>query len=232
MLYTKTIGTGPDLVLLHGWGFNADLFEPLVARYQSHYRITVVDLPGHGRSQALAGGLQTWSDAIIKVLPKNPIILGWSLGGLLAIEIASKVSVSKLILLASTPKFVQDSDWKYGIDAEHFGQFSQALTLNPTKGIKRFVSLQTRDKSQLRDLNQAIEKLPATPGALAQGLEILLNTDLSAKLLTLTTEVQAILGEKDTLVPKKIQHWYQQHNIKTTLLNSGHIPFLDQDFSL
>jgi pimeloyl-[acyl-carrier protein] methyl ester esterase len=42
-------------------------------------------------------------------LPNNPILLGWSLGGLLAINIANKIKISQLILLASTPKFIKDN---------------------------------------------------------------------------------------------------------------------------
>jgi pimeloyl-[acyl-carrier protein] methyl ester esterase len=73
-------------------------------------------------------------------LPNNPILLGWSLGGLLAINIANKIKVSALILVAATPKFVQTNDWVYGIDAYNFHQFSDALSLNLSKGFKRFIS--------------------------------------------------------------------------------------------
>ena len=103
MLYSHTTGTGPDLALLHGWGFNAELFNNLIDQYQDQYRITKIDLPGHGRSAEVAGGIDEWSNEIIKILPNNPILLGWSLGGLLAINIATKIKLSKLILVASTP---------------------------------------------------------------------------------------------------------------------------------
>ncbi|MBT6021836.1 MAG: alpha/beta fold hydrolase, partial [Candidatus Thioglobus sp.] len=111
MLYTSTTGTGKDLVLLHGWGFNADLFNALIEKYQNQYRITKIDLPGHGRSKDVAGGIDEWCDEIIKILPKNPILLGWSLGGLLAINIATKIQLSRLILIASSPNFVQNKNW-------------------------------------------------------------------------------------------------------------------------
>ena len=48
MLYSSAIGTGKDLVLLHGWGFNADLFNDLIKTHKEQYRITKIDLPGHG----------------------------------------------------------------------------------------------------------------------------------------------------------------------------------------
>jgi pimeloyl-[acyl-carrier protein] methyl ester esterase len=46
MLYSHTVGQGQTLVLLHGWGFNAELFNTLIEQYKNQYRITVIDLPG------------------------------------------------------------------------------------------------------------------------------------------------------------------------------------------
>ena len=232
MLYSSTIGIGPDLVLLHGWGFNSELFNDLIDRYKNQYRITMIDLPGHGRSDDVNGGLDEWCDEIIKNLPDNPILLGWSLGGLLAINIATKIKISKLILVASTPKFVQSEDWPYGIDENNFRQFSDALQLNLSKGLKRFVSLQTQDKAQLKALNQSIDKFPASTKALNQGLEILLTTDLVDEFNQLKMSIEVILGNHDTLVPYRISNWYDKAKIKTQVLNTGHLPFLHKDFTL
>jgi pimeloyl-[acyl-carrier protein] methyl ester esterase len=232
MLFSSAIGTGPDLVLLHGWGFNSELFNDLIDRYKNQYRITMIDLPGHGRSDDVSGGLDEWCDEIIKNLPDNPILLGWSLGGLLAINISTKIKISKLILVASTPKFVQSENWPYGIDKKNFRQFSDALKLNLSKGLKRFVSLQTQDKSQLEILNQSIDKFPASTKALNQGLEILLTTDLLDEFNQLKIPIKVILGNHDTLVPYRISNWYDKAIIKTQMLNTGHLPFLHKDFTL
>ena len=232
MLYSSTIGTGPDLVLLHGWGFNSELFNNLVEQHKGQFRITMIDLPGHGRSDEVGGGITEWCDEIIKILPNNPILLGWSLGGLLAISIATKIKISKLILVASTPRFVRSDDWPYGIDENNFRQFSDALQLNLTKGLKRFVSLQTQDKNQLKALSQSIEKFPASTKALNQGLEILLTTDLVDEFNQLKIPIKVILGNHDTLVPYRISNWYDKAKLKTQVLNTGHLPFLHNDFTL
>ena len=232
MLYSATIGTGKDLVLLHGWGFNADLFNDLIETYKDQYRITKIDLPGHGRSDEVAGEIDEWCDEIIKILPNKPILLGWSLGGLLAINIAHKVQISKLILVASSPNFVQNDHWKFGIDADNFKQFSDALQLNLSKGLKRFVSLQTQDKSTLKLLNQSIDQFPASTTALNQGLEILLSTDLTEKFLSLNIDMKIILGRKDTLIPSAISRWYESQSIDISILDTGHLPFLNAGFEL
>jgi pimeloyl-[acyl-carrier protein] methyl ester esterase len=232
MLYNRTIGVGEDLVLLHGWGFNSDVFEDLVAQYKTQYRLTVIDLPGHGRSDIVEGDIESWCGEIIKILPNNPILLGWSLGGLLAMNIARKINLSQLILLASSPKFVKTDDWRYGIDGDNFHQFSDALSLNLSKGLKRFVSLQGTNKSQLKSFIKSMDIMPATSMALEQGLGFLLVGDLRQPFKQLKMPIQVILGKQDTLIPIDLQEWYVQQNIQVTILDTGHLPFLHQDFEL
>ena len=159
-------------------------------------------------------------------------MLGWSLGGLLAINIAHQVQISKLILVASSPNFVQNDHWKFGIDADNFKQFSDALQLNLSKGLKRFVSLQTQDKSKLKVLNQSIDQFPASTIALNQGLEMLLSTDLTEKFLALNINMKIILGRKDTLIPSAISSWYESQSIDIAILDTGHLPFLNAGFEL
>jgi len=68
MLWHKTIGKGPNLVLLHGWGFSSDIFQKLIEKYKKSYCITVIDLPGHGRSDDVDGGLESWCEELIQFI--------------------------------------------------------------------------------------------------------------------------------------------------------------------
>ncbi|MDE2197215.1 MAG: alpha/beta fold hydrolase, partial [Gammaproteobacteria bacterium] len=52
-IYTQTVGRGPDLVLVHGWGVHGGIWDTLLPALVQHYRITCVDLPGHGYSRAV-----------------------------------------------------------------------------------------------------------------------------------------------------------------------------------
>jgi len=232
MLYSNTIGSGNNIVMLHGWGLNSEVFGSLIDKHKDQYSITVVDLPGHGQSDDVDGGIEEWCDEIIKVLPSNPIIMGWSLGGLIAIRIATKINISKLVLVAATPKFVQSGYWKLGIDANSFNQFSESLHLDQSNCLKHFASLQTNDKSQLNKLNSFIENRPASAVSLEQGLKILLDTDLTQELTKLVVPIKAILGSNDKLIPIEICDWFSSNNIATTVLNTGHLPFLHPNFTL
>jgi len=232
MLYSETIGTGPNLVMLHGWGFSSALFSRVIDKYKNQYQITLIDLPGHGRSDNVDGGIDEWCNEIINILPENPILLGWSLGGLIAINIASKSKISNLILVASTPNFIKSFNWEYGIDINNFKNFSESIQADISKGLKRFISLQTTQKSRLRELSNLIDEYPASPSSLEQGLKLLYSTDVSNELKDLSIPIQAILGKNDVLVPKKLSYWYECQGIPVTIINTGHLPFLHSDFKL
>lgn len=51
MLYCQSWGSGPDLVLLHGWGMHGGVWDDTVEAFIDDWRVTVIDLPGHGRRQ-------------------------------------------------------------------------------------------------------------------------------------------------------------------------------------
>ncbi|MBT5984698.1 MAG: alpha/beta hydrolase, partial [Thiotrichales bacterium] len=97
---------------------------------------------------------------------------------------------------------------------------------------KRFVSLQSKDKSQIQELHHSIQKYPASKSALDIGLKIILNSDLSDAYKNISVPKTCILGSLDTLVPVKIQDWYDDAGSKTYVLRSGHLPFLDSNFKI
>ena len=232
MLWHKTIGDGPSLVLLHGWAFNSDIFQSLIDKYKANYRITVIDLPGHGRSRDIDGNIESWCNELTKIIPEQSILLGWSLGGLLSTYIASQIEISKLILVAATPCLINNENWNYGISSEVFDQFAINLKNDSTKSLKRFVSLQSKDKSQLQELYKSIQKYPPSYSALNNGLEIIINSDLRDIYKDIAVPKTTILGSLDTLVPVKIKEWYEAVGSQTSIICSGHLPFIDKDFKL
>ena len=232
MLWHRTVGKGPNLVLLHGWAFNSDVFQALVIKYKKDYRITVIDLPGHGRSLDLDGGIDTWCNEIIKFIPEKSILLGWSLGGLLSIFIANKIKLNELILVASSPCLVNNDNWNLGIKNEVFDQFVINLKTDSTRALKRFVSLQSKNKSQINELHKSIQKYPASQSALDNGLEIIINSDLRDQYINILTPKKCILGNHDTLIPAKIQDWYEDNASKTHIIKTGHLPFLEKNFEI
>jgi len=104
-LATRSWGDGPLLVLLHGFTQNAGAWGPFGAALGRSRRILAIDLPGHGGSSAVAADLGRSAELVLETVGDEPIdLLGYSLGGRLALELAlgAPHRVSRLVLLGAT----------------------------------------------------------------------------------------------------------------------------------
>ena len=103
----KQYGKGDDIVLLHGWGQNIEMMIPLGDKFKDNYRITIIDLPGFGLSEepkevfSVFDYTEVVHELLIGLDINNPIIMGHSFGGRIAIIYASKYEVCKLVLFGS-----------------------------------------------------------------------------------------------------------------------------------
>ena len=205
----------PVLALVHGWGMNARMFDALADLLASEFDVRALDLPGHGGRDAQAdNSLQTWADDLARQLPDGATLLGWSLGGQVAMRAAldHPHKVARLVLLASTPKFVATEAWERGMAPADLQDFGTALLADPQSTLLRFLSLQTRgmpgQKTLLQQLRQMLLAAPvARSEALAAGLAILRDTDLRDELPRLTQPTLVLHGALDTLTPPAAGAW-------------------------
>ena len=208
-LQVELRGAGPTLVMLHGWGLNSAAWSPLLPRLEQRFRLVLVDLPGHGRNRAAAvtPGLAGWAAAVAEVAPPGSAWLGWSLGGQVAMTAAlAGHDIRRLVLVATTPRFVTAPDWPCAVPGEVLAGFAASLARDHDKTVRDFLSLQLRGDMRaatlLRTLRALLAASPAPdPAALAAGLEILAHTDLRTQLPTLARPALVLAGERDRLTP-------------------------------
>ncbi|WP_144211572.1 pimeloyl-ACP methyl ester esterase BioH [Shewanella donghaensis] len=226
---------GKDVVLLHGWGVNSAVFHPLQTAL-SEYRVHYVDLPGFGDSEANENDIKAWATALAQALPENAIWLGWSLGGLVATQIAIShpQSVKALITVASSPCFMaqEQPEWP-GIDPKVLSQFHQQLNINLAKTVERFLAIQamgsdSAKKDMLTIKRLVLAKPLPSQAVLDQGLAMLRDVDLRPELHKITQPWLRIWGRCDSLVPKKIINLLPQAtSIKDVIHNkASHAPFI------
>ncbi|NVJ50423.1 MAG: pimeloyl-ACP methyl ester esterase BioH [Gammaproteobacteria bacterium] len=211
--YFEQIGAGPDVVFLHGWGIHGGIFEHLYPELSAHCRITNIDLPGFGRSPLPN---QTYSlsmvvDQLLSVMPENAIVLGWSLGGLIASHIALEhpQRVSALVTVGSSPRFIQDDDWPDAMKPAVMENFMTLLEEDYESTLIRFLAIQTMGSESQRDDIQRLKETVFIHGqpavkALRGGLKILQETDLRAKLGEISQPTLRLYGRLDGLVPQKV----------------------------
>jgi len=212
-MFVENIGQGQDLVLLHGWAMHGGVFDSLVKKLIPNYRVHIVDLPGFGNSREDDGvyKLDEVTDILISELNKleikNSILIGWSLGGLIAQNICVRDSklVSKLVLIASIPKFIFSEDWGNGIDESLLSVFHISMQDDYRKTVLRFLSLQVLGDElamlQLRLLRQEIfTRGEPNIDALKSGLNILQQSDLRPIVGKITQPCLFVAGTQDQIV--------------------------------
>ena len=110
-IYYWIVGEGKrELVFLHGWAGKSEWWIRQIPALSKEYRMILVDLPGHGQSESLSKyGEKTLCSVlteIIKILDvRKPVLFGWSLGGVVALQYAldHPNKISGLILIDTLP---------------------------------------------------------------------------------------------------------------------------------
>jgi pimeloyl-[acyl-carrier protein] methyl ester esterase len=214
-LHVASSGSGPDLLLIHGWGMHGAIWEGVAEQLARRFRVHAVDLPGMGDSpvcdpytpQHLVGQLA-------QLLPPRAVVCGWSLGGQLAVRLALEYPdrVGRLVLVGSTPRFVNENGWTCGMEAGVFVQFADQVANDYQATMGKFLGLQAFGGDSPRELiRQLRERFALRPQpdrqALQQALDILLTTDLRECLPGLTQPVLVLHGDRDTLAPVAAAHW-------------------------
>jgi len=236
-LHVDVVGSGLPLVLLHGWAMHGGIFAPLVTALRRRRTLHIVDLPGHGHNRdcGVPLALDAVAHAVLDAVPDAPWC-GWSLGGLVALRAAALLpgQVGALAMLCATPRFVVADDWPHGMPAKVFGDFAAGLREDWRATIERFIALEAfgsdHMREELRMLRDAVlaHGEPATH-VLAEGLQVLEDSDLREALPALRMPSLWIGGRRDRLVnPQAMQASaaLAPESRYVQVEHAGHAPFL------
>ena len=236
-LFIHTEGRGDiDVVLLHGWAMHGCVFAPLVEALRDRCTLHVVDLPGHGRSRDCNVSLRPaeCANAIAERMP-SAIWLGWSLGGLYALQAALDFprQVQSLAMLCASPRFVRGEGWPHAVSPEILQDFGRDLETDYDGTLERFLALETLGsdcaKADLRKLRaDTFNESRPQVRALTEGLEVLEHTDLRSRLHELQPPSAWVAGRRDRLVPWQAMQWSaaQCGGAFTCIAGGGHAPFI------
>jgi pimeloyl-[acyl-carrier protein] methyl ester esterase len=223
--------------MLHGWGMHSGVWGGVVERLARHWRLHLVDLPGHGESSHL--GLEPdLAGLAARIAEQTPPAawLGWSMGGLLALQAAidRPRQVPRLLLVATNPSFVVRPHWPHGVDEALFTGFAEELGRDFEGTLNRFLVLETLGsdtaRASLRQLKANLHNGRAPDvRALHSGLRILRDTDYTRTLAAITQPALWLAGGRDRLVPPQAMAAAASamplgrfHRIR----GAGHAPFI------
>ena len=236
-LSIRSTGQGPDLVLIHGWAMHSGIFTPLSERLSHHFRLHLVDLPGHGHSTEYEAGSLAPERVARSIAESTPaaIWIGWSLGGLVALRGALDFpdQVRGLVEIAASPRFVRADDWRDAVPATIFREFGAGLVNAFRPAIERFLALETlgsaHAQEELRELKAHVfERGEPCEQALLDGLSILDQVDYRDGVARLNMPNLWIAGRRDRLIPPAAMRWAAEHSSRGEFLeiSAGHAPFL------
>ena len=236
-LHVEITGSGPDLVLLHGWGMHSGIWGGVRDDLARDFCVHAVDLPGYGASPPCHPyDLQQLAQTVASVLPARTGVIGWSLGGLVAqrLALSQPQQVERLMLVGTSPCFVQRADWSCGIEAEILQVFASDLERDYASTLLRFLSLQVRNGENVRTVLKYLRVALFARGVpsaevLRAGLNILLESDLRSAVGKLAPPLSIVHGERDTLAPAEAARWLEAHvpGARLTMIpGCAHAPFL------
>ena len=236
-LYVASSGSGPDLVLLHGWGSTAAVWNDVAAQLEPKFRLHCVDLPGHGaNSKFELLTLDAVTDALAAALSERVIVCGWSLGGQVALNWALRHprQVARLVLISSTPRFVNGGQWECGLDSAVLDDFARALSDDCAAALRRFAALEAHGGAAARTVLRRLRECTVKHGmhaaaALAAGLRILQNTDLRDRLPLIAQPALIVHGARDAIIPLAAADYLARALPRARLEvfeNSAHAPFV------
>lgn len=234
-------GHGADLILVHGWSVHGGIWGRLPEYLARRFRVTLLDLPGHGRSRA-AGTLtlERLAESVAAIVAAPAVWLGWSLGGMVTLAAALRHAplVRQAVLVGTTPRFVQAPDWDCAMSTAQLGQFGADLKDDYRATLERFLSLQIGNvqgagggaRALIRGLRAELFRHgPPDRRALDDGLSLLRDSDLRAGLAGIELPVQIIHGARDRLVPLAAAEFMASRlpNARLDVIEgAGHAPFL------
>lgn len=221
--------------LIHGWGANRHVFDDLMPRLPAEWAVCAPDLPGHGDAPFVRPfDIAAAADGIAAQIDAPADILGWSLGGLVALYLAAchPGKVRSLCLTASFARLTADEDYPEGLAAPALGKMVGAFRSDYAKHIKQFLQLQllhTPDADGI--IGRILPDLArcGTPSALQEALDAAERADARHLLDKIDVPVLLVFGGKDAITPLRMGE-YLHRRLKGSRLvvmeKAAHAPFL------
>lgn len=148
-IYYEDLGQGRPVVFVPGYSGSSEIWMYQILHLGRSFRCIVYDPRGHGKSD------KPISDYTMPIMAKdlrellegldvaNPVLVGWSMGGAIAVEYALEYAdVEALVLVAPTlPRFTQTTDHPFGMDDSEYDSFiERESTFTPEFRTTQFAS--------------------------------------------------------------------------------------------
>jgi magnesium chelatase accessory protein len=216
--HVQTMGTGPNVLMVHGTGASTHSWEELAPLLAQRFHLVAPDLPGHGFTQAKRTpdlslpGMARAMASLLGILDFSPkIVIGHSAGAAILARLSLDGTISPRLFVSINGAFIPFA----GLGRFLFPSMAKLLFLNPLA--PRLFAWSADEAAVAKLLKgtgskigpRGVElygRLLHDPGHVAGALGMMANwdlTDLRRDLSRLNTKVLLIVGENDKAVPPR-----------------------------
>ncbi|MDR1997238.1 MAG: alpha/beta hydrolase [Candidatus Margulisbacteria bacterium] len=179
MICTAVISTPAaklPLIFIPGWNIRAEIFRPFAA-YFSAYKLYYFTPPRSAEGDAYAQAVAALGAYIKEQAITRPLLLGWSMGGQLALLAARTFPVAAVVLVSSAAVFSRRAAEKKSFAAACARDFPRAVSHfqslmggDPALLQKYFIQDQASALNYLRSLHESDLSDTARQGAYTLGI--------------------------------------------------------------
>ncbi|MDP4144719.1 MAG: alpha/beta fold hydrolase [Bacillota bacterium] len=225
-----------NIIILSGWGMPYMVWDQIYKLLSNNFNLAFV----HWNDvDSLSSFKEKTKKIILERNFKSFSLLGWSLGSLVAQEIAHdmKSSIESIILIGGTSSFVQHKEDKYisawnkrfleKMKCDILNKDSESTLIKFNNNMfSKYEKEKSFDFQVLEHLKKHIKEVSAA--SLIAGLDYLIQTDLRHNLSNLELPILLIHGEMDIICPLEAGQYikYNTENSDMIILkDAGHVPF-------
>ncbi len=237
------LGSGAkDLVFMHGFGCDQNVWRHVTPAFEEDYRIVLFDHVGAGGSdlsqydEQKYASLQGYADDLIALVRelglRQPVVVGHSVSAMIAVLAAVREPAlfSRLVLVGPSPCYLNDGDYPGGFERKDIEELLAAMDSNFFGWSSMITPVIMGNPERPELAGELTENFCRTDPAIArQFARVTFLSDSRGDLAGLTVPSLIVQCSSDSLVPMGVGDYLRQHLPGSTLsvLNAtGHCPHM------
>jgi pimeloyl-[acyl-carrier protein] methyl ester esterase len=217
------------IVFIPGWGMRGTIWSPIAERLKTSFFIDYVEWDG---VETMADFKQKAVQLVEEKGLSSFIPIGWSLGSLIALELAISVpkKIERLILISGTSRFTKGDGYDAGWERRVVERMKRQLVRNRKQTLSSFFASLLCEEEQDKAIDFERYFHNTDEQGLLVGLDYLMTADVRFALREITAPLLLIHGEEDTICPPLASRYILEQTSGNAILKllpkTGHVPFL------
>jgi pimeloyl-[acyl-carrier protein] methyl ester esterase len=217
------------IIFIPGWGMRGTIWLPLAERLKTSFSIFYVEWDG---VETIADFKQKAVQLVRENELSSFIPIGWSLGALIALELATSVpeKIDRLVLIGGTSRFTKGDGYDAGWERRVVERMKRQLVRNREQTLSSFFASLLCEEEQGKVLDFERHFHNTDEQGLLVGLDYLMTADVRFALRDITAPLLLIHGEEDTICPPSASRYIFEQTRDNAILKllpkTGHVPFL------